>query len=498
MSTTSSTIAGVQVPAVPTQLYIDGTWQDAAEGGTFTVIAPTTEERIVDVAAATAADVDRAVRAARAQIDGGAWSRMSGADRGVLLHRLADAIERDAETFVTLEALDIGRPAFEPRAVDIPNTIDVYRHFAGWADKIDGRALTPPPAFGRERFAYTRREPVGVVGAIVAWNAPTMIASWKLAPALAAGNAVVLKPAEDACLTALYLAQLADEVGFPAGVLNVLPGLGVDAGAPLVSHPGVDKISFTGSPEVGRGIGVQCAEDMRRVTLELGGKSPQVILPGADLSAVIPGVAGGFLANQGEICAAGTRIFAAREVFDDVVAGLAEAANGVTLGDPFDEATTMGALINRKQFDRVNGYIAAGQDEGAELAAGGGGLDRDGFFVRPTVFAAREGGGNDLRIAREEIFGPVGLVIPFDDVDDAVRQANDTAYGLGAYLWTGDLAVAHQVAARLRAGSVWINGPGAPDARLPWGGMKTSGIGRELGFAGIEANTEEKTVVISF
>jgi betaine-aldehyde dehydrogenase len=490
-------VAGVEVPQVRTDLYIGGSWRPAADGATFAVVAPTTEETLADVAAAGVADVDAAVLAARAQVDGGQWSKLTGADRGLLLNRLADAIERELETFVTLEALDVGRPAFEPRAVDIPNAIDVYRHFAGWADKIEGRTVLPPPAFGSQRFAYTLREPVGVLGAIIAWNAPTMIGAWKLAPALAVGNAVVLKPAEDACLTSLLLAQLADEVGFPAGVINVVPGLGATAGAALAAHPGVDKISFTGSPEVGREIAVTCARAMRRVTLELGGKSPQVIFSDADVASVIPGVAGGFLANQGEICAAGTRIFAAREIFDEVLSGLADAARSVTLGDPFEPGVTMGALINRKQHERVTGYIATGLAEGADLVAGGGTPDRPGFFVSPAVFAGGDR-GNDLRIAREEIFGPVGLVIPFDDAQDAIRQANDTVYGLGAYVWTNDLRAAHQTAAQLRAGNVWINGPGAPDARLPWGGRKASGMGRELGYAGILENTEEKTVTISF
>jgi betaine-aldehyde dehydrogenase len=378
--------------------------------------------------------------------------------------------------------------------VDLPHVIDVFRHFAGWADKIEGRWIAPQPMFGQARQAYTIREPLGVVGAITAWNAPTLIASWKLGPALAAGNAVVLKPAEDACLSSLHLAALVEEVGFPAGSVNVIPGLGETAGAALVRHPGVDKVTFTGSPEVGREIGIQAAKDFRRVTLELGGKSPQIILPDADPAAVVPGVAIGFLANQGEICAAGTRIFAAREVYDEVVAGLAEAARGVKLGDPFDAETTMGALINSKQLERVQGYIAKGSEEGAELVTGGQRPDRKGYFVEPTVFA---GGGNESTIAREEIFGPVGLVLPFDDLEDALRQANDTRYGLAAYLWTSDLSAALQAASKLRAGGVWINGGAPPDARLPWGGVKNSGVGRELGWAGIEANTEEKTVTIT-
>ncbi len=496
MSTVSiaADIGGVLVPEVNTQLFIDGGWRDASDGGTFDVVAPASEQHLATVAAATDDDVAAAVAAARAQFDGGPWSRLTGAERGVLLNRLADAIERDIEIFATLEALDVGRPAYEPRLVDLPITVDVFRHFAGWADKIEGRWIAPMPFFGRARQAYTIREPLGVVGAITAWNAPTMIASWKLAPALAAGNTVVLKPAEDATLTALHLASLIEEVGFPAGVVNIVSGPGETTGAALACHPGVDKITFTGSPEVGRQIAVQAAQDFRRVTLELGGKSPQIVLGDVDPSAIVPGLAIGFLANQGEVCAAGTRIFVHASVYDDVVAGLVDFARGVRLGDPFDAETTMGALINERQLERVVGYIAKGSEEGAELVTGGKRPDRPGYFVEPTVFA---GGNNHIAIARDEIFGPVALVLPFDEVADAVAQANDTRYGLAAYIWTNDLSQAHTLAAQVKAGGVWINGGAPPDARLPWGGVKTSGVGRELGWAGIEASTEEKTVTIT-
>jgi acyl-CoA reductase-like NAD-dependent aldehyde dehydrogenase len=495
MNTVSSAaeIGNVAVPDVNTQLFVGGRWQDASDGGTFAVVAPATEDHLATVAAGSEDDVASAVAAARDQVDGGAWSRMTGAERGILLSRLADAIERDIEILATLEGLDVGRPAYEPRLVDLPAVVDVFRHFAGWADKIEGRWVTPAPFFGRPRHAYTIREPLGVVGAITAWNAPTLIGSWKLAPALAAGNAVVLKPAEDASLSSLHLARLIEEVGFPEGVVSVVPGLGESTGAALARHPGIDKITFTGSPEVGRQIAVQAAHDFRRITLELGGKSPQIVLGDVDPAAVVPGLAVGFLANQGEICAAGTRIFAHTSVYDDVVAGLAQAAQGVKLGDPFDAETTMGALINERQLERVVGYIEKGSDEGAELVSGGKRPSRPGYFVEPTVFA---GGGNDISIARDEIFGPVALVLPFDDVDEAVAQANDTRYGLAAYIWTNDLARAHTLAGQVRAGGVWINGGAPPDARLPWGGIKSSGMGRELGWAGIEASTEEKTVTI--
>jgi len=480
-----------QIPRLPERgLFIDGAWREAEGGATFDVLNPATEAVVTTVASASAADVDAAVQAARRQFDGGQWSRMAGADRGRLLWRIADLVEANAGELAALEAIDVGKPVGDPAAIDIPLAADTFRHFAGWADKVHGSTVPVPDYFDRPRFSYTLREPVGVVGAITPWNAPTMVASWKIAPALAVGCTVVVKPPEDASLSTLRLAELIAQAGVPAGVLNVVPGTGAGAGADLVRHPGVDKVSFTGSPEVGAEIAREAGAAFKRVTLELGGKSPQIILPDADLDALMPVAAASLFANQGEICAAGTRVLVHESVRDDVVAGLAAQARAVQVGDPFAEGTTMGALINCRQLDRVLGYIDAGRREGAELVAGGGLLDRPGYFVEPTVFVGR----NDHTIAREEIFGPVGTVIPFADTDEAVALANDTRYGLVAVVWTKDLSAAHRAARALRVGTVWINGWGAPDARLPWGGTKVSGIGRELGLAGLHGATEEKVV----
>jgi betaine-aldehyde dehydrogenase len=476
---------------LPHQLLIDGQWIDGS-AGTFRDLNPATEELITEIASASASDVDRAVTSARAQLDG-EWGAMPGTERGRILNRVADLIERDADRLAHLEALDVGKPAGQPAMLDIPNAVATFRHFAGWADKITGSTIPTSGYFGRPTHSYTVREPVGVIGAITPWNTPLMIAGWKLAPALAAGNTVVVKPAEDAPLSTLHLAGLLLEAGLPAGVVNVVPGLGHEAGAALTQHPGVDKISFTGSPEVGRAIQIAAAQTFKRATLELGGKSPQIILADADLDAAIGGTAMGLFFNQGEVCAAGTRVLAHRSVYDQVVEGLSGAARAQVLGDPFDAATTMGALVNADQRDRVLSYIEAGRAEGATLAAGGGRPDRVGYFVEPTIFSDVH---NDMRIAQEEIFGPVGSVIPFDDPDEAVRIANATSYGLAATVWTRDVSYAHTLARKVRAGAVWVNGWAAIDPALPWGGMKSSGIGRELGWSGILANTEEKTVTI--
>ena len=479
--------------SLPSQPYVAGRWQSHSDAEPFDVVDPVTERSIATVVEADAATVDTAVTAAHAAMDDGEWGRLDGPTRGQLLNRLAQLIEDRTEDFANLESLDVGKPGFEPRAIDLPQTVATFRHYAGWADKLEGRTIPTPGYMGRATLSYTVREPVGVVAAITPWNSPTMIGSWKIAPALAAGCAVILKPPEDAPLTSLLLAQLAEQAGFPAGAFSVVPGRGPTTGSALVHHRGIDKISFTGSPQTGHQVAIAAADGFRPTTLELGGKSPQVIFADADLEAAADGVAVGIFANQGEVCAAGSRILVARAIYEEFVELLAVRAAKVVLGDPFEQGTTMGALINAKQRDRVAHYIEVGRSEGARVVVGGGRPDRSGFFVEPTLFADVS---NSMTIAREEIFGPVGAIIGFDDDQQAVAIANDSRYALAATLWTRDLSRAHTIARRVQAGAIAVNGWSPLDPRLPWGGTKFSGLGRELGRAGLEAYTEEKTITV--
>ncbi|TQK71439.1 aldehyde dehydrogenase family protein [Nocardioides sp. SLBN-35] len=473
-----------------TDLFLGGSFVPG-RAGTFTSLNPSTGAPLAEVSAASPEDVDAAVAAATAPLHGD-WAAVPPSGKGALIHRLADLVERDATVLANLDSLDMGVPNGLAQMLFVPNLVATLRYYAGWADKINGEQISNDGYFGRPTHAYTLRQPVGVIAAIVPWNAPLMILGWKLAPALACGNTVIVKPAEDASLSILHLARLVEEAGFPAGVVQVLPGEGTVTGAALVRHPGVHKVSFTGSTQVGREIQKVTADTFKRTTLELGGKSAQIVCADANLDAVFPSIGMGVFANSGQTCAAGSRVFVHRSLYDAVLDGLGGAAGAQVLGDPFDPTTTLGPLVNAAQRDRVLGYVAAGSAEGARLVAGGRAVGEAGFFVEPTVFA----GTNEMTIAREEIFGPVATVIPFDSDEEALRLANDTAYGLAGTIYTNDLARAHALSAGLQAGAIGVNGWSPLMPQLPWGGLKASGVGRECGYDGILANTESKTVTV--
>ncbi len=471
------------------ELLIDGKRVPAASGRYFDTVNPATEEVIARVAEADAVDVDAAVRSSRAAFEG-EWGRMRPADRGGLMLKLAQAIRESQEELVALESLDSGKPVSAIRRQDLPAVLDTLTYYAGMADKINGQVI---PARG-DALTYTIREALGVVGAIVPWNFPLMIGMWKIAPALACGCTVVLKPAEITPLTALKLGELALQAGFPAGVLNVVPGLGKIAGQALVDHPDVDKVTFTGSPAVGRQILRSAAGNLKRVTLELGGKSANIIFPDADLESAVRAASAGIFFNSGQVCSAGSRILVHQDVYDEVVERIAARAKSIRLGDPMETATGMGPLVSETQMKRVLNYIDIGRSEGATIVTGGGRSGHAGYFVQPTVFS---GVTHEMRISQEEIFGPVASVISFKDEEDALRIANGTVYNLAAGVWSADISRVHRFTRRLKAGTVWVNTFGPTDVRLPWGGSRDSGFGREHGDMAIENFTDPKVVWIN-
>jgi phenylacetaldehyde dehydrogenase len=479
----------------PHRLWIGGQWQDADLGETMDLYDPATAQLLCQVQRGTAQDVHRAVQAARQAFDNSAWSRTRPRERQNLLWRLADLIERDADSLAQIECLNNGKSMAMARAVDVQLCIDFFRYMAGWATKIEG--TTPEvsmPLMPEGHFhSFIRREAVGVVGAIVAWNFPLLLACWKLGPTLATGCTLVLKPADETPLSALWLARLVEEAGYPPGVFNVVSGVGAEAGAALAAHPAVDKLTFTGSTAVGKLIGKAAMDSMTRVTLELGGKSPIIVLDDADPAVAAAGAANAIFFNQGQVCCAGSRLYVHRKRFDNMVSDIASIASKIKLGSGMDPASDMGPLVSAKQQRRVLGYIEQGQALGATLACGGG-KEGPGYFVQRTVMVDVDQQGP---LVQEEIFGPVLVAMPFSDIDEVVRLANDSCYGLGASIWTNNLSQAHRLVPRIKAGSVWVNCHTALDPVMPFGGYKLSGLGREMGAAVIEYYTELKSVVMS-
>ncbi|MBE7105727.1 aldehyde dehydrogenase DhaS [Bacillus cereus] len=472
------------------KLYVNGAFIESASGKTFKTPNPATGETLAIVAEAGREDIHKAVVAARMAFDEGPWSRMSTAERSRLMYKLADLMEEHKEELAQLETLDNGKPIRETLAADVPLAIEHMRYYAGWATKIVGQTI---PVSG-EYFNYTRHEAVGVVGQIIPWNFPLLMAMWKMGAALATGCTIVLKPAEQTPLSALYLAELIEEAGFPKGVVNIVPGFGETAGQALVNHPLVDKIAFTGSTPVGKQIMRQASESLKRVTLELGGKSPNIILPDADLSRAIPAALSGVMFNQGQVCCAGSRLFIPKKMYDNVMADLVLYSKKLNQGAGLNPETTIGPLVSEEQQKRVMGYIEKGIAEGAEILCGGNKPFDQGYFVSPTVFADVN---DEMTIAKEEIFGPVISALPFNDIDEVIDRANKSQFGLAAGVWTENVKTAHYIASKVRAGTVWVNCYNVFDAASPFGGFKQSGLGREMGSYALNNYTEVKSVWIN-
>ncbi len=493
MATATATAAPTakSVKIRQTKMLIDGKWVDAASGKTFETINPSTGDVIANVAEGDKADVDKAVKAARKAFEKGPWKKMSARERGRLMYKLADLVEKNFDELAALETLDNGKPLKDSKAADLPLVLDCYRYYAGWSDKIEGKTI---PISG-PYHCYTRHEPVGVVGQIIPWNFPLLMQAWKLGPALAAGCTVVMKPAEQTPLSALRMAELFQEAGFPEGVVNVIPGYGETAGAAIAEHMDVDKVAFTGSTEVGKLIMQAAARtNLKRVTLELGGKSPNIVFADSDLDAAAEGSHFALFFNQGQCCCAGSRLFVEEKVHDQFVEKMLSKVKKTKVGDPFHPDTTQGPQVSQEQFDNVMRYIKAGKDSGAKILTGGNRVGNAGFFIEPTVFADVK---DDHKIACEEIFGPVMSIIPFKDIDDVITRGNRSMYGLAAAVWTRDIGKAHRMAAELKAGTVWINCYDVFDAAAPFGGFKMSGIGRELGEYALRNYTEIKTVTVA-
>jgi acyl-CoA reductase-like NAD-dependent aldehyde dehydrogenase len=489
MTTTTDDTSTIQ-----NKLFINGEFVDAQSGATFATTNPATEEKITDVASAEAADIDAAVRAARAQLEpGSAWQKMKPRDRAKVLWKLADILSTRAEEIGRIETLDNGKPIFESQFVDTPAAAECLYYFAGWSGKVTGETIP----IADNAFTYTLREPVGVVAAITPWNFPLMLAVWKIAPALACGNTVILKPASNTSLSILKFAEYAREAGLPAGVLNIVPGRGSVVGNALVDHPGVDSIAFTGSTEVGRQLMARAAKTLKKISLELGGKSPNIVFADSDLEQAARGALNAIFYGKGEVCAAGSRLLVEESVHEELMGKLAERASKMVAADPLHPKTRLGAIVSKEQMETVLGYIEAGKSEGAKLLSGGSRVDigtGKGYFVQPTIFDDVD---PNMRIAREEIFGPVLATIRFKDVDDAVAKANATVYGLAAAVWTRDISKAHKVVRAIKAGTVWVNTYNLYDPALPFGGFKESGFGRDQGRDALEKYTQTKSVWVN-